>query len=195
MRTLRKIENHEEPYHRFDVEDGEPPFLTEWQHAEESLNILGKCCLCLVQNAFKNYLDGFIERSHAYGLLRKAAGASVKGRNWFDRSRTFFVQEYGIDWAKSPAVDVSLIEEVNFARNDIQHGGTFLDMEHRQNTEYFARFPASIFADELERDVFGGSEAEEPYRITVTKDSLFVAIQAIEHFCSYLDAEWQKHPV
>jgi hypothetical protein len=135
----------------------------------------------LSPECFQELSGWFIERSHAYGLLRRAAGASpaqVKGRNWFERYRTFFVQEYGIDWAKSP-VDVSLMEEVNFARNDIQHGGTFRDMDHRQNTEYFARFPASIFADELERDVFGGSEAEEPYRITVSKDSLFVAIQNI----------------
>ena len=31
---------------------GNPLFLAEWLNADESLNILVKSCLCLLQNAF-----------------------------------------------------------------------------------------------------------------------------------------------
>src|SRR5438128_10052315 len=81
---LRKIESHEPPYDRFDPEDGDPPYLSEWLDNKDSLNLLGKACLCLVQNAFKKYLEGFIERSAREGLLHK--GSNIDPRqlqgNW-----------------------------------------------------------------------------------------------------------------
>jgi hypothetical protein len=182
--TIGKIERHEEPYHQFDVEEEEPPFLVEWLDADESLNILGKSCLCLVQNAFRNYLDGFVEH-YTYGPSNEVVGkspANVKG-NWFENYRKFFLRTYGIDWAKSP-IDIHFLEEINFVRNDIQHGGMFYSLEHRQNPEYFKRFPESIFTEEW---VTG-----PPGRVVVSKNNLFIAIQAIEDFCSYLEGEWEK---
>jgi hypothetical protein len=183
--TMYKIEKHEEPYHQFNTEEEEPPFLVEWLDADESLNILGKSCLCLLQNAFKNYLDGFVE-NYTYGLSKEVMGRSPsnsKGKNWFEKYRNYFLHVYGIDWTKS-SVDILFLEEVNFVRNDIQHGGMFYSLEHRQNAEYFKRFPASIFAEEW---VTGG-----PGRVVVSKDNLFIAIQAIEDFCSYLEREWER---
>jgi hypothetical protein len=183
--TMRKIENHEEPYDQFDMVDEEPPFIVEWLDADESLNILGKSCLCLLQNAFKNYLDGFVE-NYTYSLPKEAVGktpSNMKGKNWFERYRNYFLQVYGIDWTKS-SIDILFLEEINFVRNDIQHGGVFYSLEHRQNAEYFKRFPASIFAEEW---VTGG-----PGRVVVSKDNLFIAIQAIEDFCSYLEGEWER---
>lgn len=189
METIRKIDTHEEPFNHFNVEDAEPPFLAEWLDADESLNILGKSCLCLLQNAFLNYLDGFIE---AYAPQNDGVSlAMVGGNNWFEKRRRLFLQAYNIDWAASP-VDVGTLEEINFARNDIQRGGAFYDMEHRQNDDYFTRFPASIFADEWERQILLADGGGRHPRIAVTKDNLFVAIKAIEDFCSYLDAEWWR---
>ena len=182
--TMGKIERHEEPYHQFNPEEEEPPFLVEWLDADESLNILGKSCLCLVQNAFRNYLDGFVEHysSRASNEGKSNSPPSAKG-NWFENYRKFFLLTYGIDWARSP-IDTHFLEEINFVRNDIQHGGTFYSLEHRQNPEYFKRFPESIFAEE--------SMLGPPGRVVVTKGNLFRAIQAIEDFCSYLEGEWGK---
>jgi hypothetical protein len=187
--TKRKIEQHEEPFHHFNIDDEEPPFLAEWLDADESLNILGKSCLCLLQNAFFNYLRGFID---SYAPVNAVVTLNtVGGDSAFEKHRRVFLQAYNIDWAASP-VDVHFLEEINFARNDIQHGGTFYDMEHRQNPQYFNRFPASIFADQWERELFANDGGMRQPRITVTRDSLFAAIEAIEDFCSYLDAEWWK---
>lgn len=193
VETIRKIDEHEEPFKHFDEEAEEPPFLAQWLDADESLNILGKSCLCLLQNAFVNYLTGFID-NYTYGRPEEFSGSALsnlyKG-NWFKKHREYFLQAYGIDWAKSP-VDIGLLEEINFARNDIQHRGTFYDWEHRQNDDYFNRFPASIFADEWERQLFLADDDARHPRISVTKDNLLVAVQAIEDFCSYLDAEWWR---
>lgn len=187
IETKRKIEQHEEPFNAFDTGEGEPPFLAEWLDADESLNILGKSCLCLLQNAFVNYLKGFNE--HYAPVDETVTLETVRG-SWFEKYQRLFLGRYGIDWTASD-VDLDFIQQVNFARNDIQHGGTFYDMGHRQNDEYFNRFPTSIFADEFEREVYpAGVEAAMPYRITVSRDNLFAAIQAIEDFCTYLDEQW-----
>jgi len=185
VETLGKIERHEEPFDHFNVDDDEPPFQLEWFDADESLNILGKSCLCLLQNAFSNYLDRFID---TYREINQGHSlATVGGNSWFERRRRFFLQAYNIDWAAAP-IDVNFLEEINFARNDIQHGGVFYNMDHRQNPDYFNRFPATIFVDQWELQF---PEAVRP-RIAVTRDNLFAAIEAIEDFCSYLDAEWRR---
>jgi hypothetical protein len=184
VETMGKIDRHEEPFEHFNVEDEEPPFLIEWLEADECLNILGKSCLCLLQNAFVNYLDGFA----VYAPPNESISLSrVRGKNWFEKRRSLFLQAYGIDWAASP-IDLDFLEEINFARNDIQHGGVFYSMEHRQNPESFNRFPASIFADQFDLQLADGTHP----RIAVTKDNLFVAIKTVEDFCSYLDAEWWR---
>lgn len=189
IETKRKIDQHEAPFDVFDMEDGEPPFLAEWQDADESVNILGKSCLCLLQNAFVNCLKGFYD--HYAPLDETVTWETVRSiRSWFEKYRRLFLGRYGIDWAAS-GTDLDFIQQINFARNDIQHRGTFYDLEHRQNEEYFNRFPASIFANELERELYPATgEAAQPYRITVSRDNLFAAIQAIEDFCTYLDGQW-----
>ena len=80
--TKRKIENSEDEfdYSGWDPEsyDGEPPFLTEWQEADEAINLLGQACLSLVHSALKEYLDGclFVARS---GKPQRKGNES-----WFD---------------------------------------------------------------------------------------------------------------
>ncbi len=100
---LQKIESHEPPYDRFDPEDGEPPYLSQCLDDYESLNLLGKACLCLVQNAFRKYLDGFIERSSREGLLHEGSRIDlgpVRG-NWFKAFQTIFRKHFGINWQAS----------------------------------------------------------------------------------------------
>jgi len=187
--TIRKIEMHEEPYSQSSVEDEEPRFLLEHEEATDALNILGKSCICLLQNSFRNYLTGFVE-NYAYRTSGDETGRSTLNKgNWFKNHKEFFLRMYGIDWDNSP-VDTSLLEEIAFVRNDVQHGGTFYSLEHHQNAEYFNRFPSSIFADEWEREFLVYSDERRSVRITITKDNLLSAIQVIEDFCSYLDADW-----
>lgn len=192
---LKKIDGHEEPYDTFgDEEDVEPPFLSQWLADTESLNLLGKACLCLVQSAFRSYLDWFIIRSGCEELLADNRmvniNKTIKGKNnWFEKYQAAFLKYFGIDWQASPLL--ALVEEVNLARNRIEHGGTFYDLSHKQDTVYFNRFPDSVFANELEKAGFSDEEAKEPCRISVTREGLVIAIDGIKSFCEYLEREWQ----
>jgi hypothetical protein len=190
---LKKIEDHEEPYDTLgDEEDDEPAFLNQWIDDTDSLNLLGKACLCLVQSAFRSYLDWFIIRSGRKELLADDRTVNVskatKGKNWFEKYQAAFLEYFGIDWQASPLL--ALVEDVNLARNRIEHGGTFYDLSHKQDPLYFSRFPDSVFADE--QAVFSDEEAKEPYRIRVTRENLVNAIEGIKSFCEYLEGEWQK---
>ena len=191
--TKRKIEQHEEPFSRSDIEDEEPPYLVEWLDANESLNILGKACLSLLQDALMKYVSAFVEHyapSDARVTWDSLTDPTLK-KNRILKYKQLFLGRYNIDWEAS-SIAVDRVEEIILARNGIQHGGNFYNLEHRQGNDYFERFPDSIFADELERELYPAGEAAQPYRITVSKDNLFAAIQSVEEFCTYLDSEWWK---
>lgn len=183
LETIRKIENYEEPYTAPGWEDAEPPFLTEWLDAKESVNILGQCCLCLAQSSAKDFLVAFVERSG------KPLPAKKSGESWFEAFKRFFRDEYGIDWEKT-GVDLGLLEQINLARNDIQHEGRPYDMARLQNQKHAQRFPDSIFANELDRLIFREFSKPESCRIEVTEKSLGTALDVIYVFCEALDKQW-----
>src|SRR5450759_1939508 len=100
VETKRKIENSEDEfdYSGSDPEsfDGEPPFLTEWQEADEAVNLLGQACLSLVQSALKEDLDGCL-------FVTRSEKPQRKGKeSWFDAYQRFFYEQFGIDWTQSP---------------------------------------------------------------------------------------------
>lgn len=183
----RQIEHREGAFHEdppgFDPENGEPPYIEEWVESDTALNVLGQSCLCLIQTSFRDFLDAFIDRSGRQP-------PSIKG-NWFKKYAKFFKATYGIDWNKAP-VDLTLIEDVSLTRNSIQHSehpGRFYAVARKQTIEHRRRYPESIFADEMERTLFPAHMSKEPYKIRVTQESLYSALDAIEKFCSYLEEQ------
>jgi hypothetical protein len=183
--TKRKIDAREEPFvpQPFDPEtatDFDPPFLEEWQEATESLNIEGQAALKLVQSALREYLISFVDM---YEIPLKTTG-----RNWLERYKKHFLDVYGIDWDKAP-VPVAELEEVNLARNDVEHSGEPFGMTRRQSQEHERRFPAGLFVNEVEKQVFQASGHSWPGRIEVTDAGLKEAIRRVEIFCEYLDSQ------
>jgi len=85
--------------------------------ASDSVDILGNTCLCLVRSVLKQFLEAFIRET----------GRSLPppSKDWFDSYRKFFYKEYGIVW-ESGFVRPEILEEINLARNEIQHGGDLL---------------------------------------------------------------------
>jgi hypothetical protein len=99
-RDKTKIENSEAEfdYSGWDPEsyDGEPPFLAEWQEADEALNLLGQASVSLVQSALKEYLDGCL-------FVTRSGKPQRKGKeSWFDAYQRFFNEQLGVDWTQSP---------------------------------------------------------------------------------------------
>jgi hypothetical protein len=181
----RKIEEHEAPFEPlpFDPEtatDFEPDYLEEWQEATESLNIEGQAGLKLVQAALRAYLDSFIEL--------QGVPCTAKGANWFDRKQRHFMDVYGIDWSQAP-VSIDELEEVNLARNDLEHGGSPFGMAVKQSSDHQRRFPNGLFVDEMDKMMAGPSHLRIgwPGRIEVTEAKLGEAIRRVEMFCEFLD--------
>jgi len=56
-----------------------------------------------------------------------------------------FLETYGIDFDKAPA-SLEQLEEVNFARNDLEHGEEPFGMSRRQTKEHEIRFPSFCVA-------------------------------------------------
>jgi hypothetical protein len=58
-------------------------------------------------------------------------------------------------------------------------------------------YPRSFFADEDEMKMIAADPLTEflsPWRLDISKDKLWQAINEVEKFCEWLDAELQKWP-
>lgn len=62
-------------------------------------------------------------------------------------------------------------------------------MTRRQSEEHALRFPAGLFVDEMEKQVFKSSGHAWQGRIQVTDAGLAEAIRRVETFCEFLDAQ------
>ena len=180
--TMRKIDVEEEPYvpppYDPDTGDEEPYFLTEWQDADESLNLIGQAALNLVQAALREYLNWFLKLSRVE--------LTAKGAHWLERYKNQFLETFGIDWNQGP-VSFAELEEIVLARNDVEHSGTAFGMTKSQSKKHQERFPLGLFVHEIDRQIAASSEHEWSGRIYITHDSLVEAIRRVERFCEFLD--------
>jgi hypothetical protein len=189
--TKRKIDAGEDPFEPrpFDAEtatDFRPPFLQQWQEANESLNIEGEVALQFVQGALREYLSSFINL-HGDPL-------TASGKNWRRLYRKHFLETHGIDWEEGP-VPLDELEEVNLARNDVEHGGEPFGKTQRLPKDNGLRFAAGRFVDEIEKQVLLASGQSWPGRIKVTEAGLKETIRRVETLCEFLRCETVQKPL
>jgi len=168
--TIRKINENEAPFDEYDghPECAEDPFQDEWFDAYYSIETLGSCCLCLVHDALKQFLEEFIT----------STGRTIPvGRgSWMSRYREFFLSEYKIDWNAAP-LDMGIMEQIALARNQLQHSGDLMADHIWQNADHKAKAPDSIFVEDV-----GHPEK----KLSVKKDNLYRAIEFVNEFGRYL---------
>jgi hypothetical protein len=189
--TKRKIDAGEGPFEPppFDAEtatDFRPPFLEQWQEANESLNIEGEVALKLVRGALREYLSSFI---NLYGDPLTASG-----KNWLRLYRKHFLETHGIDWEEGP-VPLDELEEVNLARNDVERGGEPFGKTRRLTKDRELSLPVSCFVDEIEKQVFHASGHSWAERIEVTDAVLKETIRRAETLCEFLRFEKVQKPL
>src|SRR5580704_5157459 len=63
--------------------DGDPPFLEEWQEADDSVMVIGHWCLCMVQASLQTYLQESISPYGSY-WWKPAALMAFLGRKKAD---------------------------------------------------------------------------------------------------------------
>ena len=86
----RQIENSEGDFDYSGLDpdswDGTPPFLEDWQEAVEAINLLGQACLCLVQSALKEYLEGCVALTNGKHSGRETIVGSTRTGASFKRN-------------------------------------------------------------------------------------------------------------
>jgi len=189
--TKRKIDAGEGPFEPppFDAEtatDFRPPFLEQWQEANESLNIEGEVALKLVRAALREHLSSFINLS--------GDPLTASGKNWLRLYRKHFLETHGIDWEEGP-VPIDELEEVSLERNDVERCGDRFGMARRLTKDRELGLPVSRFVDEIEKQVFQVSGELWPGRIEVTDSGLKEAIRRVETLCEFLRFETVQKPL
>lgn len=187
LERKRKIEAEEDPFVPPYSVDGEPPFLEEWDEADDSLHVLAYSCVSMLAAALHLYLETWVRQS---GLPVEASlKKTFKENGWFAGYRCHFLQQFTIDFEKAP-VNQRLLEEVVLARNRIEHPALITnnrpqylpkDIEKLRHPFFISEWEAAAFAeaDEAEKSWFS------PPTLHVTDEQLCAAISEVEHF-----AEW-----
>ncbi|SRR6266498_46458 len=203
----RKIEAGEEPFVPPYSEDGDPPFEIEWIDADESLDVLGQACISMLAATLQLYFKEWVDEIHGrfgndqlarFGIGRPDKAAFKEG--WISRYRAFFQDKLRIDWTGVPS-NLGILEEIVLTRNRAQHPERITSFRIDQSQRDAMKYPRSFFADDLELKVFGDttevpSEWVRPWRLNVTREKLFAAVDEVERFCAWLEQHllaWPRH--
>ena len=184
----RKIEAEEEPFVPPYSEDGEPPFLTEWLEAKESLQVLGGSCISMLSASFHLYFKTW-ERRLGVPVGPPLIAAFKKG--WVNGYRVYFLRLFGIKFEDS-SCDLPLLEELVLARNRVQHPASITSQNAQYSDDDLKKLPSPFFIDERERELFSeGEEGERnwlmPPTIHVTPEKLLAAISEVRRFSVWLE--------
>jgi hypothetical protein len=190
LERKRKIEAREDPFVPPYSEDGEPPFVTEWIEADESLQILGYSCISMLAAALHLYLMTWVVE------LGVPVGDSFNAefkKGWINGYRAYFSTRFGIQFENSPA-DGSLLEEIALARNRIQHPDHIATQRPDYSASDLAKLPRVFFISETERGLFSDLNAAQiawvfPPSVHITRETLIAAIEEVEKFAAWLEEQ------
>jgi hypothetical protein len=184
-----KIENEEEPFVPPYSEDPEPAFMLEWQEANDSIDVLGHACLCMLASALQAYLQTRV-RLHCEELSAEDR-KRVFRKGWVRGYDLIFTEAFKIPFADGP-VPIAVLEDVMLTRNSIQH-----DLEITTNRPKHAdrkRGAArSVFLDAREVELLDRMDPDAqtwlaPPTVHVSEASLEATINTVERFVAWLDA-------
>lgn len=182
-----KIEAGEEPYvPRSGEGEDEPPFLTEWQDADECLQVLAYACVSMLSAALRLYFKAW-ERE-----LGKRPAASFPDEGLIGKYRSYFRENFGIRF-EDGQVDLVFLEEIVLVRNRIQHPEHISSSRPSYSGSDLKKLPRIFFMSDIERRMFADddmrfSEWMMP-TVSISSEQLKAAIREIEKFGDWLEVE------
>ncbi len=190
----QKIEAEEEPYVPPYSEDSEPAFLSEWTVAEESLQIVGYSCICMLSASSHLYLREWEKQFdlNCYPDCSKEFKKKAFKKGLVHGYLACFRERLGILWDESGA-DLELLEQIVLARNCVQHPASIVNIQVTHTAEDVRKHPTIFFVNEGEMRSFvslGGVENRwlmPP--ITITRPQFYKALQEVERFGEWFDAK------
>jgi hypothetical protein len=206
----RKIEAEEDPFEPPECDEsmasGEPPFLDEWVNARESLDVLGQMCMSMLSSTLKLFLEECIKDLHtrfttesfkSAGIGRPEENKTAFKKGWINGYRVYFRDKLQIEW-KDVSSDLKLLEEIVLARNSIEHPESIAHLPARYWGRDSKSYRQSFFADEDEIKML----VDDPlvgewlcrWKLDISKEKLWQAIDEVEEFCAWLDGELQRWP-
>jgi hypothetical protein len=190
----RAIERHEEPYPIIDAEDGEPEYQTEWQEADESINVLGFSCLAMVQSSLEAFLYGAVSQGSAHlSQLEKWEEHfnHIKEKGWLRKFQLLFRDLLDADWGKSGA-QLDIIHQAILTRDDFIHGAALYTNAVYQRKPHSRLFPLPFFGSDVDLGVALASFEEDGeytfdnIRLEVSGEKLDAAIREVATLAEYV---------
>lgn len=188
----RKIEVGEEPFEPPYSEDGEPPFLSEWCEADESLHVLGYTCVSMLSAALHLYFQTWEQKTRIKAVERFK---SEFKDGWVAGYRAYYLKVHSIDFNDGPC-DLKLIEEIVLARNRVQHPDNLIMTLPTYSDSDLKKLPSARFID-TRREICRGLEGSErewlmPPILHVSEEKLSEAISEVERFVAWIDPQIEQ---
>jgi hypothetical protein len=196
--TKSAIESHAEPYPVIDIEGGEPEYQAEWRVADESANVVGFCCLTLVQSSLEAFLRTALAQGAGYFPQLEKWEEEFKNANekgWLRKYRAVFRDLLDADWEQSGA-NLEVLDQVNLTRDDFIHGLPLHSNVVYQRGKHSRLFPLSFFGNEFDLSVTlemledellkDGGHAPYGTRLEVSREKLDIVIHEVEKLAEYL---------
>lgn len=126
----RKINDSEPPFDEppefFNPEDGEPPYLEEYQEADEGLDFLGQACVSYLSASLQLYLNQMREEMEHYRRVPVFDTKYASNYGFVPAYRKWFA-DMGIDLADSGA-NLDVVEQIR--RDQEPRAASRLDCRH-----------------------------------------------------------------
>jgi hypothetical protein len=186
----RKIEAKEEPFIPPYSEDEEPPFLEEWIEADESFHVLGYSCLSMLSAALQLYFKTW---EIQFNIPDINLFKSEFKKGWFNGYKAYFAHHMGIRFEEAP-VDLSIIEQIVLARNQIQHPEDITSHIVRYSGSDIKKIPNIYFVNELEQIPYEGIDESEkswlfPPTLHVTREKLSAVIAEVDKLVDWMELQ------
>ena len=114
-------------------------------------------------------------------------------KGWLNGYRVY-CGRLGVDWSSAPS-NLDLLEQIILARNTVQHPEDITSVRAPPHEKVAGLYPRGFFADALELamlDSLRGTRFIHPVRLGITHDNLRAALDEVDGFCEWLDAQ---HPL
>ncbi len=195
VKRISMIEKREHPYDTSDngqYEDNEPPYLSEWTGAQESMDVLGLMCISMLSGSLHAY---FLEWEDEIGVV------------WEQRERAQFLKREGVkgyvreaQGLTSPKLDdcpadLDLIEQIILARNAAQHPEGITDLIPHHRRSDLKKYPRPFFMNEFESKFLEGELADISFlvpRVRVSGEQLKRVLDEAEKLAAWLDGGLQS---
>jgi hypothetical protein len=203
IETKRKIETYEEPYSWPEgYDDSEPPFLAEWQEADEALEFLGQACVSFLSVTLKLFLNESERqfREDFDFLPIPALDLAAFEKNGFVEGYRQWFAAMGIDMEESGG-DVTLMSEIVTTRNLSEHPKTISLMHLSQGEHERKKFPHPFFANPIEEAILTqqmeetGEDPGIPWMISIQPAKMLRVIDEVDKLSDWLEPMCRTYDV